>query len=130
MKKKHGGNPGARYRLTDILWWTRREDVFKEIASILDLDSADTNTPGWFQLRTKASKNILNAMAEDEREALEKEAERMQNEGLPPDVQKEYVHCCLPPPHALPMCVRRLQTSADCGPTPCRFVLTISYKDC
>jgi hypothetical protein len=89
VKKKEVVNPGARYRLTDVVWWTRREDIFKEIASILKLDSANTNTPGWFQLRTKASKNILNAMTEDERDALEKEAERMQREGLPPDVQRE-----------------------------------------
>lgn len=82
---------GHRYRLTDFLWWTRQKDVFKEIASILNLDFADTNTPGWFQERTKASKNILNAMTDNERNALENEAERMQNEGMPPDVQRRYV---------------------------------------
>ena len=81
--------PGCRYRLTDILWWTWQGDVFKEIASILHLDSADTNTPGWFQLWTKASKNILDAMSEEDRNSLENEAERMQWEGLPSEVQRQ-----------------------------------------
>jgi predicted phosphoribosyltransferase len=82
---------GNRYRLTDILWWTRQEDVFEEIALILDLDTADTSTPGWFQLRTKASKNILDKMSVSERDEIECEAERMQKEGLPRDVQRRYV---------------------------------------
>ena len=65
--------------------------MFKEIASILNIESADTHTPGWFQLRTKASKNVLNAMAEDARKDLEIAADRMQKEGLPPDIQRRYV---------------------------------------
>jgi hypothetical protein len=80
---------GRRYRLNDILWWTQQKEVFREIASILDLDFADANTPGWFQLRTKASKNILDAMNENERNAIEDEADRMQREGLPQDVQRK-----------------------------------------
>lgn len=91
MKKKPKQNTEGRYRLTDILWWTRQEDVFNEIAKILQLPSADTNTPGWFQLRTKASKNILNNMSQEEHEALEAEAARLQKEGLPQDVQRQYV---------------------------------------
>ena len=93
MKKKPKQNTEGRYRLTDILWWTRQEDVFNEIAKILQLPSADTNTPGWFQLRTKASKNILNNMSQEEHEALEAEAARLQKEGLPQDVQRQYVSC-------------------------------------
>jgi hypothetical protein len=89
--KKKVVESGIRYRLTDILWWTRQEDVFEEIASILHIDSANTFTTGWFQLRTKASKNILNGMSDEERNALEIEADKMQKEGLPPDVQRRYV---------------------------------------
>ena len=79
---------GSRYRLTDILWWTQRERVFEKIASILKLVSVDTTTPGWFQLRTHASKKILDAMSDEEREKFEDEAERMHKEGLPPSVQR------------------------------------------
>jgi hypothetical protein len=89
VRKNSAPEAAFRYRLTDYLWWTRQEDVFKEIASILNIETADTHTPGWFQLRTKASKNILNEMAEDERKVLEDEADRMQKEGLPPDIQRK-----------------------------------------
>jgi hypothetical protein len=89
VRRNRQMKPGSRYRLTDILWWTRQTDVFNEIANILNIDSADTNTPGWFQLRTKASKNILDKMTEDERKILEDDAQRMQKEGLPPDVQRK-----------------------------------------
>jgi hypothetical protein len=80
--------PGCRYRLTDILWWTRQEKVFEEIASILDITTANTSTPGWFQLRMKASKQIILSMSDDERKVLEDEADRMEREGLPQDVQR------------------------------------------
>lgn len=89
MRRSAVPNLGRRYRLNDILWWTQQKEVFREIASILDLDFADANTPGWFQLRTKASKNILDAMNENERNAIEDEADRMQREGLPQDVQRK-----------------------------------------
>ena len=89
VRKNPVPKAGTRYRLTDVLWWTRQEEVFKEIASILNLDSANTHTSGWFQLRTKASKNIINGMSEEDRNSLENEAERYQNEGLPPDIQRK-----------------------------------------
>jgi hypothetical protein len=91
VRKNVGTRPGNRYRLTDILWWTRRDEVFIEIASIMDLDTANTSTPGWFQLRTKASKNILDSMTEDERKDIEDEADRLQKDGLPKEVQRQYV---------------------------------------
>lgn len=88
MRRNRIPKPGTRFRLTDILWWTREKDVFEEIASFLGLDNANTFTPGWFQLRTAASKNILDRMGDEERRKLEEEADRMQKEGLPPDVQR------------------------------------------
>jgi hypothetical protein len=39
-------------------------------------------------LRTKASKRYLDSMGEDERKTIEDEADRMQKEGLPLDVQR------------------------------------------
>jgi hypothetical protein len=81
--------PGKQYRLADILWWTRQEDVFEEIASIMNLDSADTNTPGWFQHRTKASKNIINRMSDEEKKKMKDEVDKMRENGLPPDVQRK-----------------------------------------
>jgi hypothetical protein len=54
----------------------------------MGLDRADTHTPGWFTLRTKASKNIILAMTEDEKKVLEDESDLMEKEGLPQDVQR------------------------------------------
>ena len=81
--------PGQKYRLNDVLWWTRQKDVFTEIAPMKGLDSADSNTPGWFTLRRTAEKNILDAMTEVEKEILRKEAERLAGEGLPKDIQRK-----------------------------------------
>jgi hypothetical protein len=78
----------SRLRLTDVLWWTRQDVVFTEIASILGVGTADTNTPGWFQLRTKASKNVINSMTDEELTDLKNEADRMEKEGLPQDAQR------------------------------------------
>lgn len=75
--------------MTDILWWTQQKEVFCEIASIMKLASADTNTPGWFTNRTTASKNILDAMTDEDRKKLEEKAEQFRVEGLPPDVQRK-----------------------------------------
>lgn len=89
MRKSSAPLAGYRYRLTDFLWWTRQEDVFKEIASLLNIETADTRTPGWFQLRTKASKNIIDGMSEDDKKKLENEADLMQKDGLPPEIQRK-----------------------------------------
>ena len=72
----------------DVLWWTRLKDVFKEIATILGLDTADTKTPGWFQLRTKASKNIINSMTNEDRNKLENVADQLQKDGFPEELQR------------------------------------------
>ena len=91
VRRNPVAKPGTRFRLTDILWWTRQDCVFEEIASILNIETANTSTPGWFQLRTKASKNIVDSMSEEERKVLEEEADRMQEQGLPQDVQRRCV---------------------------------------
>lgn len=80
---------GSRHRLTDILWWTRQADVFTEIAAIMNLPSADTNTPGWFQYRTTATKNMLDKMTEAEKARIRGDADRMATQGLPADIQRK-----------------------------------------
>ena len=77
---------------------------------MLNLDSADTSTPGWFQLRTKASKNIIESMTEDEKKVLEDDADRMAVDGLPADVQRRYV----------PDNAEQLPVITDVMPSTCR----------
>ena len=55
--------------------YSMKESVLSEIASIMSLDSANTNTPKWFEHRMRALKNVIDAMSEEERKTLEEEAE-------------------------------------------------------
>jgi len=75
--------------LTDILWQTRQGDVWAEIAALLNMESANTQTPGWFEMRMTAMKNILNKMTEDEKSKLQEEADRMAKEGLLAEIQRK-----------------------------------------
>ncbi|PPQ76007.1 hypothetical protein CVT25_004621 [Psilocybe cyanescens] len=54
---------GAAMKRTEVLWRTRKDDVFAEIASLMGLDSASTQTPNWFDFRMKALGNILQRMS-------------------------------------------------------------------
>jgi hypothetical protein len=81
--------PGQKYRLGDVLWWTRQKDFFAEIAAMMGLASTDSNTPGWFMLRRTAEKNILESLTKEEKNILRGEAERMAREGLPKDIQRK-----------------------------------------
>jgi hypothetical protein len=63
--------------------------MFAEIAGMMGLASADSNTPGWFTLRRTAEKNILDSMTEKEKNNLRGETERMAREGLPKDIQRK-----------------------------------------
>ena len=89
MPKKIPLIPGQKYRLGDVLWWTQQKDIFAEIAGMMGLESADTNTPGWFTLHRTAEKKILDGMTEAERDNLRGEAERMEKEGVPKDIQRK-----------------------------------------
>jgi len=78
-----------QYRLTDVLWWTDQDKVMNEIAEIMKLNSVDTNTPGWFQYRTTAAKNILDNMSNAEMNRLRKTAEEMSEKGFPEELQRK-----------------------------------------
>lgn len=58
------------------------------------MDVVDTNTPGWFELRTAATKIIISNMTEAEKEELRKKGEEMAENGLPENVKRRYV-CCI-----------------------------------
>lgn len=60
-----------------------------EIASIMKLDHVDTNTPGWFTYRTKASKNLLDKMSENEKNKLRQVAKEFSEKGFPEELQRK-----------------------------------------
>jgi len=75
-------------RLGDVLWYLQPEDVLKEIGQIMNMASVDTNTPGWFNHRTKATKNIISNMTDAEKEELQRKAEKIGEIGLPEEVKR------------------------------------------
>jgi hypothetical protein len=87
--KQHVPSKTKQYRLGDVLWWLNSEDVLKEIGRIKEMDEVDTNTPGWFELRTAATKNILSKMSDTQKEDLRKSGEEMAEKGLPDHVKRK-----------------------------------------
>ena len=63
--------------------------MFLEIATIMDLLMADTNTLGWFQYHTTATKNLISRMTEAKKARLRRESKRMAAEGLLVDIQQK-----------------------------------------
>ncbi|KAF8811080.1 hypothetical protein BYT27DRAFT_7253210 [Phlegmacium glaucopus] len=90
-KKKPKLKQGDKYRLTDVLWWTREKDVLVEVALLMNLPTATTTTPGWLGFRLPASKNIIDAMTVQDKRVLEEVAEKMRIEGLPDDLQRKHM---------------------------------------
>lgn len=78
-----------QYRLGDVLWWLHQDEVLKEIGRIKGKDSIDTTTPGWFEHRTTATKNILANMIDSDREELQRKAAEMALKGLPDDIKRK-----------------------------------------
>lgn len=61
----------------------------KEISNLMGTSEVDTSTPGWFQLRTVATGNILRLKTEAEKEELRKKGEEFAKTGLPEDIQRK-----------------------------------------
>ena len=66
---------------TDVLWKRSQDKVFAEIADILGMEQADTNTPNWFSHRMVAMKNIIERMSSGELAELDKEVAAIAAEG-------------------------------------------------
>jgi hypothetical protein len=78
-----------QYKITDILWWERKEEIMNEIANLMGMDSVDTNTKGWFQHRMAASQNVLKKMTDEEQKQLRKKGEEMQEGGMPEELKRK-----------------------------------------
>ena len=72
----------------DVIWHMRKDDVMKEISTMLEVENATTQMLGWFAARTTAIKNIRDRMSQEEVAALETKIEVMSKEGYKEKHQK------------------------------------------
>jgi hypothetical protein len=84
-------DPGGilKVNVNEVLWRTKQELVFAEIASLLGIQSADSNTPGWLGKRMKALRNVHQRLNPEEKAALEMECQRIKREGHPEDLRRQ-----------------------------------------
>ncbi|KIM34658.1 hypothetical protein M413DRAFT_33125, partial [Hebeloma cylindrosporum] len=88
--KTLGDAPPSSFKpkITELVWRTRKADVLAEIAVLLGLEAADTHSPGWFNKRMLAIRNIMDTMSTEEKAALEKERMRIAREGNPEEEKR------------------------------------------
>lgn len=55
----------------------------------MGIDSVTQETPGWFEHRTTATKNIFNSMTDAEMKDLRKKADEILEKGMPEDVKRK-----------------------------------------
>ena len=63
--------------------------VCDEVARMLEIEEADALTPGFFSMRMPTIKNILEGMTPEEKAELDKEKERISNEGYPEEIKRK-----------------------------------------
>lgn len=73
----------------EVLWETKNDLVWAEIATLLGTDTADSNTPHWFTKRMKALKNVYERLTEEEKIELQGECNRRELEGNPEEVKRK-----------------------------------------
>ena len=78
-----------QYKITDLLWWERKEEIMDEISNSMGRESADTKTKGWFQLRMAASQNIRNKMTNEDILKLHRKGQEMREVGLQEELQRK-----------------------------------------
>ena len=62
--------------------------MLEEVANLMGIESADTNTEGWFNYRTAAAANILKNMTVAEKEDVKQFRKKLEEEGLPEELQR------------------------------------------
>ena len=87
----HGHEKVSRFpmRRMDVLWKTRRDLVDKEILRLKD-EEGHMNSA--FELRTTASKNVMNGMSQEELKELDNAAANMEKNGYSEEHKRRLVH--------------------------------------
>ena len=72
----------------NVIWHMRKDDVMKELGTMLEVENAMTQMLGWFAARTTVIKNIRDRMSQEEVAALEAKIEAMSKEDYKEKHQK------------------------------------------
>lgn len=76
---------------SEVLWKTKPDLVFREIAALLGIEKADTSTPDWFGKRLPAIQNIVEKMTDEEKAKLDAKVQQINNKGYPEEIKRRYV---------------------------------------
>jgi hypothetical protein len=60
----------------------------QEIAKMLDVEDATTTTPGWFQMRMPAIKNVYDQMTPQEKLGVRDEGDKVMRQGYPEETKR------------------------------------------
>lgn len=80
--------PNFTVKPIEVLWNTRRDEVFAEIAKLLNVAYADATTPEWFNKHMKALHILKSRLTEEEQSALDHEVIRLAEQGYPEEQKR------------------------------------------
>ncbi|PPR03554.1 hypothetical protein CVT24_007601 [Panaeolus cyanescens] len=86
-RKKQKASKLLRVNIQEYVWTTRQEAVWKVISKLLDVENANTSTPGWMKVRQKAITNVRERFTPEEAAQVRAETERAMTEGFKPEIQ-------------------------------------------
>jgi hypothetical protein len=77
-----------KVKRSEVIWSLYRDRVMQEIAKMLDVEDATTTTPGWFQMRMPAIKNVYDQMTPQERLGVRDERDKVMRQGYPEETKR------------------------------------------
>jgi len=78
-----------KVKINELLWETKQDLVYAEVARLLGMDKADSDTPNWITKRMKALKNVYGRLTEEEKMELQEERKRREKEGNPEELKRQ-----------------------------------------
>lgn len=81
--------PSIRVTAIDVVWQEKREAVLDVMKEVLGVSELDSGSPGYFQQRVPAAKEVLDRMTERERAQIDALVQKRKTEGNIPEVQRQ-----------------------------------------
>ena len=77
-----------KVKRSEVIWSLYRDRVMQEIANLLHIEDANTSTPGWFQMRMPAIKNVYDQMTTEEKLGVRDERDKIMCQGYPEETKQ------------------------------------------